>query len=109
MLCGSHPFDPYGDDPEATILARVAEGKYDVSNKQYMQISSLAKDLIRHMLDPCPETRYTAQQTLEHPWISEPSHLSSEPLPSSNIQKLKCFRAIQLLRAGMENMLNDPR
>lgn len=96
-VSGAHPFDPFGNAPESKILTRVAKGKYDVSNKQFQQISSLAKDLIRHLLDPDPVSRYTADQALAHPWISDVQHLSSEPLPSSNIMKLKGFQAIRLL------------
>lgn len=33
------------------------------------EISEESKDLIRRLLEPDPQRRYTAEQVLKHPWI----------------------------------------
>lgn len=107
LLTGAHPFDPMGDATEAQILAKVAKGQYDKSAVQYQQISAGAKDLIRHMLDPNPATRYTAEQLLRHPWLSEAGKLSTTPLAKDHLTRLRGFRIIRLLRQGMQHMLGE--
>ncbi len=105
LLTGAHPFDPTGDATEAQILAKVAKGKYDTSSPQYLAISLAAKDLIRHMLDPNPSTRYTTKQLLRHPWLAESGKQNAEPLRADHITKLRGFRVIRLLRQGMQHLL----
>ncbi|GBG30271.1 Protein kinase, putative [Hondaea fermentalgiana] len=107
MLCGAHPFDPTGDATEAQILAQVAKGDYDKSNQAYHEISRNAKDLIRHMLDPNPSTRYNTDQLLNHPWLRESGKQSSKPLSKDHITKLRGFRIIRLLRQGMEHLVGS--
>jgi len=107
MLCGTHPFDPQGDATEAQILARVAKGDYDRSNASYQEISQNAKNLIRHMLDPNPETRFSTKKLLRHPWLRESGELSTQPLKNDHITRLRGFRIIRLLRQGMQHMVGD--
>lgn len=103
LLCGSHPFDPFGDASEAEILAKVVEGEYDVESPTYKMISPQAKDLIAHMLDPNPERRYSGKDVIKHPWMSDAEQvLSNKPLPLNHMAKLKAFRALQLMRIGLE-------
>jgi len=107
MLCGYHPFDPKGDATEPHILAAVAQGKFDQSSVSYCAISESAKDLIRHMLDPNPATRYDTAQCLRHPWLSEAGSLSASPLRNDNIMRLRGFRVLRLLRQGLQHMLGE--
>jgi len=107
MLCGAHPFDPDGNSTEAQILALVAKGDYDKKSQAYLEISRNAKDLINHMLDPDPETRYSAEKLLLHPWLSEIGKNSSAPLSKDHITKLRGFRIIRLLRQGMQHLLGS--
>lgn len=107
MLCGAHPFDPRGDATEAQILALVAKGEYDKTSQAYREISRNAKDLIMHMLDPNPATRYNTDQLLAHPWLREAGKQSSKPLAKDTITKLRGFRIIRLLRQGMEHLIGN--
>jgi calcium-dependent protein kinase len=105
LLCGVHPFDPTGEAPEAQILARVASGQYDKSNKEYTMLSSAAKDLLRHLLDPDPARRYTAKRALEHPWLT--TEMSRDPLTSDHVAKLSGYRVLVLIKTGMRDMLRQ--
>jgi len=106
LLCGVHPFDPSGDAPEAQILARVATGEYDKSSKEYINLSEPAKDLIRHLLDPDPQRRYTATQTLEHPWLTT-ANLSQQPMSPELVGKLSGFRVLTFIKTGIHDMLKQ--
>ena len=105
LLCGVHPFDPSGDSPEAQILARVATGDYDKSSKEYRNLSEAAKDLMRHLLDSDPKRRYTAQQVLEHPWLT--TERSREPIHADHVAKLSGFRVLTLIKTGMRDLLHQ--
>jgi len=107
LLVGAHPFDPQGDATEAQILASVAKGKFDTSSPQYNDISAQAKDLLNHMLDPCPDTRYNTDQLMLHPWLAEAGKQSSKPLSKDHLTKLRGFRIIRLLRQGMQHMVGE--
>jgi len=66
LLSGYPPF--YGDtQPE--LFKRITAAQFDFDDDCWNDISSDAKDLIRHLLVKDPKQRYTAQQALEHPWI----------------------------------------
>jgi serine/threonine protein kinase len=42
---------------------------YSFRDEYWKHVSEQAKDLIRHMLDVNPATRYTVDQVLAHPWM----------------------------------------
>lgn len=74
MIYGKLPFF----DPENggafysqffTISKTIIEDEFEFPEK--VPISDELKDLFSHLLDKNPETRYTIQQVLEHPWFAE--------------------------------------
>jgi len=69
MLCGIHPFDPKAKSTDEQMQNSAKNGDYDTENKSYRLLSSEAKDLISHMLDPNPKTRFGTQQVLRHQWL----------------------------------------
>jgi calcium-dependent protein kinase len=102
LLLGVHPFDPSGESPEATILARAAKGDFDTSSSDWKALSPSAKDLIRHLLEPDPSLRYNTQQILSHPWLTDARNL---PLPNNHLAKLRGYRVLSILKSGLSNML----
>lgn len=66
LLCGYPPF--YADNAPA-LFKKIMDVKYDFDDPSWDDVSSDAKDLIRHLLVKNPDERYTAQQCKEHPWI----------------------------------------
>ncbi|EKU20333.1 serine threonine-protein kinase dclk3 [Nannochloropsis gaditana CCMP526] len=67
LLCGCLPFD---DDSSALSLESV-ETKFQLRFPSWAgNLSSGAKDLLVHLLDIDPRSRYTAEQALTHPWVS---------------------------------------
>jgi calcium-dependent protein kinase len=68
MLSGYPPFD---GDTDRDILNSVKNSDLSFSEPVWNTISGEAKDMISHLLDRNPETRYSANEVLVHPWITE--------------------------------------
>jgi serine/threonine protein kinase len=68
LLCGCLPFD---DDsaavPHDDLLL---QSRFVLRFPRWAKnLSASAKDLLNHLLDINPRTRYTAEQALNHPWV----------------------------------------
>ena len=63
MLSGYLPFSDNDDNINKQLII---EGKIEMPEN----ISPCAKDLLKHMLDVNPMTRYTLQDIKEHPWFN---------------------------------------
>ncbi|OQR81658.1 kinase [Thraustotheca clavata] len=98
-LTGIHPFDPNGNRTDAQILSFVAKGDYDIDNPYYKDLSPQAKDLIAHLLEVDPKSRYTATQALAHPWLLAQD--ATLPLSDGLTTRLQAYRRLQKLRANI--------
>lgn len=78
MLSGYPPFD---GETDRDILESVKHGRLEFSEPVWDTISSEAKDLIRHLLDRNPNTRYSSDQVLSHPWFT--SYQASPETPAN--------------------------
>lgn len=82
---------PFATGPEDTpkqILARIGEGKINLSGGNWDSVSPSAKDLVLRMLHVDPMQRWTAAQVLGHPWIMSRESLPAHKL-SINDRKIK--------------------
>ncbi|KAI9323873.1 kinase-like domain-containing protein [Dichotomocladium elegans] len=77
LLCG---FPPFYDESISSLTNKVAHGCYAFLSPWWDPVSDAAKDLIMHLLCVDPSKRYTINQFLNHPWVTEkkpPRHPSS--------------------------------
>lgn len=87
LLCGYPPF--YADNnPE--LFRLIKEGKFDFYAEDWKDISDDAKDLIKRLLKQNPEDRMTAEEALQHPWITEKRPKSF--ISKSVLKRLRKFR-----------------
>ena len=77
LLTGRNPFP--GKDKN-TIRKLIKTKQLDFTKDYFSNISSQAIDFIKKTLDRNPETRWSAQKLLNHPWILEMDKLTQEPL-----------------------------
>jgi tRNA A-37 threonylcarbamoyl transferase component Bud32 len=63
ILHGKHPF-------EARDLKKILTKNLECRVKVKKQVSELAADCLKSMLDPLPEMRPRSSQLLEHPWLA---------------------------------------
>jgi calcium-dependent protein kinase len=101
MLSGYPPFDGEND---REILDAVKHGPLAFDEAVWETISVDAKDLISHLLDRDPETRYSAQETLRHPWIT--SFINSPETPAViDASQLKTYQhSVKLRKAVLTYM-----
>mmetsp|Transcript_9002 Transcript_9002/g.15352 ORF Transcript_9002/g.15352 Transcript_9002/m.15352 type:complete len:804 (+) Transcript_9002:196-2607(+) len=97
LLCGYYPY--YGSSPQE-ILWKVCFSKPDFPEKDWSKISTSAKDLISRLLQKEPAQRYTAEQTLKHPWIKGTA-APETAMPDTTIANLRAFNARRRFRKGV--------
>lgn len=93
MLYGTVPFKA---NNMKDLHKQIIEARYNLKD----EITSEAKDLIKCLLNPDPNTRYTIQETLAHAWLQG---ASIEKLPNSDI-----FQAEEQEVIRSEFTYNDP-
>mmetsp|Transcript_23459 Transcript_23459/g.55251 ORF Transcript_23459/g.55251 Transcript_23459/m.55251 type:complete len:432 (+) Transcript_23459:280-1575(+) len=68
LLCGCLPFD---DDSATVPSDDLVRAKFVLRFPRWAKnLSPSAKDLLSHLLDVNPSRRYTAEQALDHPWVT---------------------------------------
>ena len=95
LLSGKPPFDGTTDDE---ILENVQKGVYKITGSQWKLISKEGIELVKQMLKYDPETRISAKDALNHPWVKMQSELASknENISQQTLEaltNLKDFRA----------------
>jgi calcium/calmodulin-dependent protein kinase I len=81
LLCG---FSPFLSSTQTGLFEKIIKVEYDFPDPEWTNISTEAKDFIKHLLVKDPNERWTAKQCKEHPWLSG-SYGSSKPLADGNI------------------------
>jgi len=88
LLCGYPPFFSEDDDE---VFDQILDGSYDYPAAQWDHVSPLAKDLIDRLLVTDPKKRYTAADTLKHPWVKG-AEVPDKPL-ANTVAEMKKFNA----------------
>jgi len=92
LLCGCLPFD---DDSQTVPSDELVRAKFVLRFPRWAKnLSSSAKDLLSHLLDVNPINRYTAEQALDHPWVTGQAAPKGSLLSSpGRIKKSPALRA----------------
>ncbi|KAF8603222.1 Pkinase-domain-containing protein [Ceratobasidium sp. AG-I] len=78
LLCG---YSPFRSTTQAELVEETRRARIDFHHSFWAHISQSAKDFIKDLLNPDPSLRPTAEQALQHPWLS----LTGSPLPDIDI------------------------
>ncbi|GCC29466.1 hypothetical protein chiPu_0007908 [Chiloscyllium punctatum] len=68
LLCG---YPPFYEETETKLFARISNADYEFDSPFWDDISEQAKSFVRHLLEKDPTKRFTCEQALRHPWITE--------------------------------------
>lgn len=90
LLSGYTPFQNTNNN----LLENIKRGVLDFDNKYWNVVSSDAKDLVTHLLDPNPETRYSCEEAINHPWINMQSRILAANKLDSNLVELLRYQAM---------------
>jgi calcium-dependent protein kinase len=87
LLCG---YPPFWGDVDRKIFARIKKGQYSMIGPQWANVSDAAKNLLSKLL--CPEdSRLTALQALDDPWILEEGSMNTGKFSKALIQRVRRF------------------
>lgn len=96
LLCGYPPFHGCTD---ADVLTKVRVGTFSFNQTFWKNVSEDAKNLIRMLLKMNPRDRYTAEQALNHVWVTERAPRAQDlPLSSGLVDHLRTFRSQSKLK-----------
>lgn len=87
LLCGFPPFRS-PDRNQTELFEFIKAGEYEFLSPYWDNISPYAKDLIEHLLVVDKKKRYTAIETLSHPWILLNGDMSRPP-ESSKLDEMR--------------------
>lgn len=88
LLCGFPPFATTSDDQEE-LFDKILTGVFEFTSPYWDNISDASKDLISNMLQGHPEIRFSAEDVLDHPWLT--SVRERDELNNSIINKIEPF------------------
>ena len=107
LFCLLAGYQPFADASTPMLLAKIKHGYYNMRHPVWREISSEAKDLVRHMLVVDPAKRLTARACLEHKWFAvSPDALAMRELPMTrnNLQHTQ-LRGKHRFRAAAEAII----
>lgn len=70
LLCGFPPFVSATNNQEE-LFDQILRGYYEFHSPYWDDISESARELIVHMIQVDQEKRFSAQEVLDHPWVSD--------------------------------------
>lgn len=91
LVCGCLPFD---DDSATVPSDDLVRTRFVLRFPRWAKnLSKSAKDLLSHLLDVNPMTRYTAEQALNHPWVKGETAVKGNLLASpGRIRKSPAYK-----------------
>jgi len=104
LLSGAHPFQL---DDEEEMMENIEAGEWEWIGDEWENISDDVKDLIRHLMDPDPQTRYSIDQALEHPWITS-GHTNNSPLTGAQ-EQIRKFQARKRFKGAIFSIMATNR
>jgi calcium-dependent protein kinase len=75
-------------------MENVAKGNYSFDSSEWKDVSNLAKDFIRKLLEMDPSKRYSAEQAINDPWMKKYTNekVVDVPLMRTALTNMKNFR-----------------
>jgi calcium-dependent protein kinase len=97
IITGEPPFNGSNDNE---IFKKIREKSFSLTGPQWENISDDCKDLINHML--CDQdNRYSAEQVLNHIWVTNLAPNSKEVILSLNVDSLQNYKHINKFKKAV--------
>ncbi|OQR99104.1 calcium/calmodulin-dependent protein kinase [Achlya hypogyna] len=96
LLCG---YPPFHDENQKRLFNAIKVGSFKFESPYWDAVSAEAKDFISQMLVVDPTTRFTADQLLEHIWLTG-TEVSTVPLTQA-MEQLKKYNARRKFKAAV--------
>ncbi|CAI2366215.1 unnamed protein product [Moneuplotes crassus] len=106
LLCGYLPFNGQNTND---VLKSIKQCQIKFTYEEFTNVSKDAIDLVQRMLDPNPETRYTALECLNHSWFSNRKSLKgyyeNAKIGHEIVKNIKDFTTGSILKKRAINLL----
>ncbi|CAK4618412.1 unnamed protein product [Aphanomyces euteiches] len=99
LLCG---YPPFHDENQKRLFTAIKLGQYKFESPYWDEVSVDAKDFISKMLVVNPDERYTADQLLQHVWVTG-DQISTVPLTKA-IEELKKYNIRRKFKAAVRTV-----
>uniref|UniRef100_M4C058 Protein kinase domain-containing protein n=1 Tax=Hyaloperonospora arabidopsidis (strain Emoy2) TaxID=559515 RepID=M4C058_HYAAE len=100
ILLAGYP--PFHDESQSVLFKKIRKGKFYFDSPYWDNVSTDAKEFISKMLVVNPKNRATAEELLEHPWITG-TDLATVPLTSA-LTELRRFHARKKFKAAVHSV-----
>lgn len=104
LLSGKPPFSGRNDEQ---ILNNVKKGTYSLSTAEWEPISPEAKDLVSNLLQYDQSKRFSAEQALNHPWLTQNSPRNLRQITQNILENIKSFRANEKLQHAVLTFISS--
>ncbi len=91
MLCG---FPPFYDEDNEKLFSLIQDAQFDFPSPYWDTISENAKELIRKLLVKDPSKRLSANEILNHPWLTGTNSENQLKFQTHEYQKYKSIRLV---------------
>jgi calcium/calmodulin-dependent protein kinase I len=98
-------YSPFEEKTQDALFARIKKGEYTFHDEFWHTVSDSAKDLIRKLLNINPSQRLTAQQALQHQWMTESDDVLASTDLGVNLYELKRYNAKRKFRAAVKTVI----
>mmetsp|Transcript_7676 Transcript_7676/g.13989 ORF Transcript_7676/g.13989 Transcript_7676/m.13989 type:complete len:257 (+) Transcript_7676:2-772(+) len=108
LLCGYEPF--YGANDQDLIIAN-KDAVCEFHVPEWNDVSDDAKDFVRRMLDPDPQTRLDPSSALKHPWLSNAMAAAQwSDMPTRGLDKARPpgLPGVQIISDSDDDMASSP-
>lgn len=92
---------PFGGRNAMELFKNVLKGELTFEETNWQHVSPEAKDLVKHLLDTNPETRWTAERAETCAWLKQDSKELMRHDLYGSCRKLKTFNARMKLKASV--------
>ncbi|OIV99428.1 hypothetical protein TanjilG_17238 [Lupinus angustifolius] len=104
LLCGVPPF---WAETEEGIAQAIIRSNLDFTRDPWPKVSEEAKDIVKRMLDPNPQTRVTVQEVLEHSWIQNKDRARNISLGDQVRMRIKTFSLMNRFKKKVLRVVAD--
>ncbi|KAM9399711.1 serine/threonine-protein kinase DCLK2 isoform 4-T4 [Salvelinus alpinus] len=123
LLCGFPPFRSE-DNLQEDLFDQILVGRLDFPAPYWDNVTDSAKELIGRMLQVNVEARYTAQDILSHPWVTDDNmennmkmevsgklrtHFNTAPKPSTTTAGVSVIMTLETSSKAMNTALDKKR
>jgi serine/threonine protein kinase len=103
LLCG---YPPFYHNSNYLLGQQIMKGQFEFHPDYWSGVTEDAKDLISRLLDINPKTRYTVDQSVNHPWFTSVENTDSQlETHHLGINQLRKFQARKKFRGAIKAII----